>query len=144
LSSKHIQLEKVFEPNLNICGFSGELRQLFSNLIANALEATPDHGKLQIRVGCSREWSNNHRPGVRVVVADTGSGISSANVRHIFEPFFTTKQDSGTGLGLWLSYSIVQKHGGSIRFRSRTTPGRSGTVFNVFLPEEIPPSKPPS
>lgn len=144
LSSKHIQVDKVFESSLNICGFSGELRQLFSNLIANALDATPDHGKLQIRIGRSREWSNNHRPGVRVMVADTGTGIASDNARHIFEPFFTTKQDSGTGLGLWLSYSIVRKHGGSIRFRSRTTPGKSGTVFNVFLPEVIEPSKTPS
>lgn len=140
ISAKHIQLEKAFEPGLGILAFSGELRQLFSNLIANAIEATPDKGKLHIRIERSREWSNNHRPGVRVMVADTGTGIAPEHTTHIFEPFFTTKKDSGTGLGLWLSYSIVQKHGGYIRFRTRTTPGRSGTVFNVFLPEKIQPT----
>jgi PAS domain S-box-containing protein len=140
LSTKHIQVQKVFEPGLGIMAFSGELRQLFSNLIANAIEASPEQGKLHIRIERSREWANSHRPGVRIMVADAGTGIAPEHVNHIFEPFFTTKKDSGTGLGLWLSFSIVRKHGGSIRFRSRTTPGKSGTVFNVFLPEKIEPT----
>jgi len=139
LSSKHIQVDKTVQPGLGIIAFSGELRQLFSNLISNAIDASPDQSKLHIRIERSREWSNNNRPGVRVMVADAGMGIPRENVNHIFEPFFTTKKDSGTGLGLWLSFSIVQKHGGSIRFRSSTTPGKSGTVFNVFLPEQMSP-----
>jgi PAS domain S-box-containing protein len=144
LSIKKLQLQKLSEPGLEIRGFSGELRQLFSNLISNAIDATPEGGRLRLRVQRSHEWSDHLRPGIRVTVADSGSGITAQSARHIFEPFFTTKKDSGTGLGLWLSYSIVQKHGGSIRFRSRTTPGRSGTVFTVFLPEGVEPAKAPT
>ncbi len=74
--------------------------------------------------------------GARAVIADTGSGISPDNRERIFEPFFTTKGENGTGLGLWISSGIVLKHGGSIRVRSSTRSGHSGTVFNVFLPAE--------
>jgi len=92
-------------------------------------------GRLRLRVLRTHERSGDRRPGVRVTIADTGSGIPSANMPHIFEPFYTTKKDGGTGLGLWLAYGIVQKHGGWMRVMSRTAPGSSGTVFMVFLPE---------
>jgi signal transduction histidine kinase len=72
---------------------------------------------------------------VRVTIADNGSGIRAEDRTRIFEPFFTTRRDSGTGLGLWLSEGIVRKHGGSIRLRTSTRTGRSGTAFAVFLPE---------
>jgi signal transduction histidine kinase len=72
-----------------------------------------------------------------VVIADNGTGIQPADLNHIFEPFYTTKADIGTGLGLWVSHAIVQKHGGRIRVRSRTAVGNSGTVFSVFLPVAI-------
>jgi signal transduction histidine kinase len=78
---------------------------------------------------------------VRVTIADNGSGITAESMTHIFEPFFTTKKDTGTGLGLWLSYSIVQKHGGWIRVRSRANQGHSGTIFSIFLPTAMQPSK---
>jgi signal transduction histidine kinase len=68
-------------------------------------------------------------------VADTGDGIGAKDLPHIFEPFYTTKKDQGTGLGLWLAYGIVQKHGGTMRVMSSTAEGRSGTVFSVFLPD---------
>ena len=71
---------------------------------------------------------------MRVVVADNGPGISREMQPQIFEPFFTTKASKGTGLGLWVVRGIVAKHKGRIRLRSRTTPGKSGTVFSVFLP----------
>ena len=141
IGGKKLRLEAAVAPGAEILGFAGELRQVFSNLIANAIDASPEGGRLRIRVEPSHDWSDHLRPGVRVTIADTGVGISREYVRHSFEPFFTTKKDSGTGLGLWLTYSIVQKHGGSIRFRSCTTAGRSGTVFVVFLPEEMQASK---
>ena len=75
-----------------------------------------------------------------MVIADTGSGIAPGQQSKLFEPFFTTKRDVGTGLGLWVSKSIVQKHEGSIKVRSSVRPEKSGTVFSVFLPESKPAS----
>jgi signal transduction histidine kinase len=90
-------------------------------------------------VAASRDWPTG-RAGVRITVADTGIGIPRGHLRQIFEPFYTTKKDTGTGLGLWVSRGIVQKHGGSIRVRSRaagpTTARTTGTVFSIFLPQE--------
>jgi PAS domain S-box-containing protein len=141
LSCKHIQLEKEYDSGLNIEGFAGELRQLFSNLVINAVDAMDDGGTLKIHVSRSRDWADGSRPGVRVSIADTGSGIRSADMAHLFEPFYTTKKDLGTGLGLWISYGIVQKHGGRVRARSSTRAGHSGTVFTVFLPQILETSK---
>jgi signal transduction histidine kinase len=70
---------------------------------------------------------------VQITVADQGHGISAASRDHIFAPFFTTKTELGTGLGLWVTKGMVEKHGGKIRFRSREG-SRSGTVFQVLLP----------
>ncbi len=135
LQQNNITIEKHTEDGLGILGFPGELRQLFSNLILNAMESMKDGGRLRIRVVQAHEWAGEQREGVRVTVADTGSGISDHSLPHIFEPFFTTKKETGTGLGLWLAYGIVQKHSGWMRVTSRTIPGSSGTVFMVFLPE---------
>jgi two-component system, chemotaxis family, CheB/CheR fusion protein len=142
LNDKHIQVGKHYDPTVEIHGFAGELRQLFSNLILNALDALDDGGRLTLHVAPGREWSNGHgtgvhRAGVRVTIADNGTGIHASDLARIFEPFFSTKGDSGTGLGLWLSHGIVQKHEGSIRVRSRTTPSSSGTVFSIFLPASV-------
>ncbi len=135
LQTKRVRLEKQCGADLEILGYPGELRQLFSNLLLNAVDAMGEGGTLRLRVVRAHEWSNNQRPGVRVTIADTGSGIQASDLTHIFEPFYTTKKETGTGLGLWLAYGIVQKHGGWIRVASRTVPGSSGTVFAVFLPE---------
>jgi signal transduction histidine kinase len=74
--------------------------------------------------------------GVRITVADTGTGMPPEVLRRIFEPFFTTKEALGTGLGLWVSAEIVSKHNGKIRVRSRVwgEDGKGGTVFTVFFP----------
>ena len=93
----------------------------------------PDRGSLHVRVVQSRDWSNG-RAGVRITVADNGAGIPRDRLRQIFEPFYTTKKDTGTGLGLWISRGIVEKHGGSIRVRSRTGGDATGTAFSIFLP----------
>jgi PAS domain S-box-containing protein len=141
LNNKKIHVAKEYEETAEIRGFPGELRQVFSNLIANAIDAMSEHGSLRLRVDRTREWSNGGRPGVRVTIADTGHGIAPNDAARVFEPFFTTKKDSGTGLGLWLSYNIIQKHGGSIRLRSRVAPGNCGTVFRLFLPSIAQPAK---
>jgi PAS domain S-box-containing protein len=135
LQQKHIELTKDYDNGAEICGFVGEVRQLFANLTGNAIDATRTGGKLRLRVARRHDWWDGGRPGVRIMVVDNGSGIGRTEMQHIFEPFFTTKKDVGTGLGLWLAHGIVQKHGGRIRVRSRTTPGSSGTVFSVFLPD---------
>jgi signal transduction histidine kinase len=110
---------------------AGELRQVLSNLIVNATDALAKKGdKLLIHVYDSQDWRTGQK-GVRIVVADNGSGIPR-EVRHkLFEPSFTTKGEKGTGLGLWVSRSLAEKHGGRLRVRSM--PG-IGTTFSIFLP----------
>lgn len=135
IQAKHINLSREFDETVKITGLAGEIRQVVSNFVANAIDALPVQGALRIRVHHAKELTNSGRAGGRVVIADTGSGISPAHRKKLFEPFYTTKQDVGTGLGLWVSREIVQKHGGSITLRSSVTPGHSGTVFSIFLPE---------
>jgi two-component system, NtrC family, sensor kinase len=118
-----------------IQGFSGEIRQVFSNLLINAIEAVKESGRIVLHVSSWQDWSRRGEVcGVRVAIADNGSGIPSERRGHIFEPFFTTKGEKGTGLGLWVSHGIVRKHGGMIRMRSRSEGEATGTCFTVFLP----------
>ena len=135
IQAKHIRLSREFDETVQITGLAGEIRQVVSNLVANAIDALPAKGTLRIRVHHAKELTNSDRAGGKIVIADTGSGISPAHRKKLFEPFYTTKQDVGTGLGLWVSREIVQKHGGNITLRSSVAPGRSGTVFSIFLPE---------
>ncbi len=138
LESRQIRVTRRYRGTGPISGFSGELRQLLANLVMNAIDAMADGGSLHVRVAASRDWPSG-RVGVRITVADTGSGIPRDHLRQIFEPFYTTRKDTGTGLGLWVSRGIVRKHGGSIRVRSRadgrTTARATGTVFSIFLPQ---------
>src|SRR6267154_535889 len=134
IQAKGIHLSREYDEGVQVTGLAGEIRQVISNLVANAIDALPDQGDLRIRVHHSKELNNSNRPGGRIVIADTGSGISPEHRTKLFEPFYTTKQDVGTGLGLWVSREIVQKHGGSISLHSCVAPGRSGTVFSIFLP----------
>jgi PAS domain S-box-containing protein len=133
LEGRQIRVTRRYRNQLQINGYSGELRQLLANLLVNAVDAMAEKGSLQVRVATSHDWSDG-RDGVRITVADNGSGIPRDDLRHIFEPFYTTKPETGTGLGLWVSRGIVEKHGGTIRVRSRTSGSRSGTVFLIFLP----------
>jgi PAS domain S-box-containing protein len=102
---------------------AGEMKQVIANLIANAIDATPAGGMVETSVLRCDDW-------VEILVSDTGCGISEANRKHLFEPFFTTKADVGTGLGLWVSKGIVEKHGGSITVESKV---EQGTTFRVRL-----------
>jgi signal transduction histidine kinase len=131
LRSADITVETDFWPEDSIVAFGGELRQMFSNLLTNSIDASRN-GRIIIRVRPGKDRLGTR--GVRVTFADTGSGIPLAMRRAIFEPFVSTKGMRGTGLGLWVTSEIVQKHGGSIRLKSNTSPNRHGTVFSVFLP----------
>jgi PAS domain S-box-containing protein len=119
----------------SVVAFPGELRQVFSNLVVNAVDAMPKGGILRIRV---REGFDprSHRRGARLMVSDSGVGIPRDQLTRLFEPFFTTKGEKGTGLGLWVSRDIINKHDGTIRIRTSSTVGKSGTCFSLFLPSE--------
>jgi PAS domain S-box-containing protein len=119
-----VEREYAVERPLTCC--ADELRQVFANLLSNALDATRQGGRVRIRL-------REDVAGVRVTVADTGSGIPKEVLGRIFEPFLSTKEATGTGLGLWVSEGIVQKHRGTIRVRSKVG---AGTVFVVCLPWE--------
>jgi PAS domain S-box-containing protein len=137
IESLGIKLETRYEGNTTVRGDEGELRQVFSNLVVNAVDAMNESGdSLVIHVYETRDWRNPGRRGVRASIHDNGRGIAPQHRRHLFEPFYTTKGDKGTGIGLWVSHGIVQKHGGSLRFRSRMDGKRSGTSFTVFLPSK--------
>ena len=133
IRARNIRLVKQVRFDGLIHARPRELRQAFSNLVANALDAVPDGGDLVLRVGRGRDWRSG-MPGVIVTVADSGLGIEPQHRKRIFEPFFTTKRDTGTGLGLWLTREIVLRHSGRIRIRTSSGRGRSGTTISIFLP----------
>ena len=133
-----ITVERKYDASIDIFCFAGELRQVFANLVGNAIDAMNAGGRLVVRARRSRDWRDPQRTGVRFQVADTGSGMKEGVREHIFEPFFTTKEVTGTGLGLWVTSEIIAKHRGFIRVRSRSEAlkGPSGTIFELFFPDE--------
>ena len=136
---KHLRVERQYHCPEDAIVFPGEIRQVLSNLVANAIEASSHNGRLHLRVRCTRNWSDPGVRGVRVSVGDNGIGIDPVVQRRLGEPFFTTKGQRGTGLGLWVTRSIVQRYGGEIHLRSSVSPARHGTVFSVFLPTNLRP-----
>ncbi len=115
--------------------FEGEIRQVLGNLIGNAIDAmAAQPGRLLLRSREGRQPGGAR--GFFLTVADTGPGMAQSTVTRIFEPFFTTKETTGTGLGLWISRDIIDRHHGTLRVRSSQRPGRAGTVFRIFLPSE--------
>jgi len=133
-TNKRIDLQIEVDQDPEIVAVPGELRQLFANLLSNSIDAVPVDGTIRVRISQARDFDGSGVSGTRVTIADSGPGIDPAHRARIFEPFFTTKKEVGTGLGLWVSKGIVDRHRGRIRLRSKTTPGKSGTVFSVFLP----------
>lgn len=116
--------------------FEGEIRQVISNLVSNALDAmSAAPGVLALRSREGTNWATGES-GLILTVSDTGAGMSEQTMRKVFDPFFTTKGITGTGLGLWVSREIIDRHRGSICVRSSQVPGKSGTVFSLFLPFE--------
>ena len=134
---KEIAVQKKYQCAEVIKAVPGEIRQVLTNLVVNALEAVPRKGKVTLHTRAGRDWRKPSSGwGVRVIVADSGSGIRPEHRSKLYVPFFTTKGDKGNGLGLWLSRDIVEQYGGSIRVRSSIQPDKSGTTFSVFLPAE--------
>jgi len=126
LKSKGVAAHFETRGETVVYGAPGEITQVVSNLVSNAIDASPSGSSIRVRV--------THRPdGVVLVISDHGSGIPSTARPKVFEPFFTTKKDVGTGLGLWISRRIVESHGGTIRFRSSNGSKAAGTVFRVSL-----------
>lgn len=125
-----IEMKLIDAPSV-LC-LEGEIRQVVNNLVRNALDAMSNGGRLLIRLHAQTSWKSGRR-GVRLTVADTGEGISPKIMAHLFEPFQTTKELTGTGLGLWVSKGIVEKHGGRLVTRTRRGPAH-GTVFTLWLP----------
>jgi signal transduction histidine kinase len=116
----------------DITALAGELRQVFSNLLVNAVEAVEAQGKVKVRIG--RCTLRDDRSAVRIAFSDNGTGMATATLSRIFGPLYTTKGAVGTGLGLWVSKQIVDKHEGRIQLRSRTQGKRRGSTFSGILP----------
>ena len=133
LVNNKITVEKRKRAEHPVECLGGEIRQVLNNLIGNAIDAMPNGGRLLLRSREAVSYADGER-GLVVTVADTGLGIPEEVRKRIFEAFYTTKGIGGTGLGLWISSEIATRHGGRLRFRSCDTPGKSGTVFNLFLP----------
>jgi PAS domain S-box-containing protein len=131
LVAKKITVDRKFDADGCLKGIAGEFRQVFSNLISNAIDAMPKGGTLTVTTKNTRLQES---PAVEVRIQDTGEGIPTAQLQTIFEPFFTTKSEKGTGLGLWVSRNIIQHYGGEIAASREDDPRR--TVFSVTVPLE--------
>lgn len=127
IDSKKIHLVKYLPENLIAEVHTGQLLQVLSNLIVNAVDALPEDGSLSLRL-------HKHSGRINLLIADNGHGIAVEHRDKLFEPFFTTKEENGNGLGLALSKKIVERHNGKIGLRSSVVPGKSGTTFRICLP----------
>ena len=132
--NKNIQVQSEFQACPPLQGWPGELQQVIANLVSNAADAVETNGWLKVKICCIDKPNGFQHKAVRLQVADDGSGISPENLDRIFEPFFTTKKDVGTGLGLWVSKEIVERHGGIIQVETARGNSGHGTVFSVLLP----------
>ena len=128
-----VVIERDLAENITVQGFPGELRQVFTNLITNATEAAGPGGRVRVALG---DASAADAPqGATVTITDSGPGIPPATLSKLFQPFFTTKGERGTGLGLWVSRGIVEKHGGKIELGNNAGPAYPGAMVRVYLPE---------
>lgn len=154
---RRIALEQRLRTPVPLTASSGELRQIVINLIQNAAAAIGNDGRILVRVQPRHQFaqraalkrrsvSRRGQPGYSITIADNGPGVEPENRSQLFTLFFTTKGEQGTGLGLWLVRSMVEKQGGRIRFRSRTAAegGSTGAVFNIWLPLEPSPMTAPA
>jgi signal transduction histidine kinase len=132
-SVRGVSLKTDMRSDVELLGSAGELRQIMSNLLSNALDACDAGGSIRVSLRKDRDRCTGDI-GARIVIADSGCGIASEKLSAIFEPFYTTKGSTGTGLGLWVTRQLIEKHGGTIRMRSSNADSRNGTIFRIFLP----------
>ncbi len=135
IGNTRLQVQRRSRAHRKVHCFDGEIRQVLSNLVSNALDSMPSGGTLFVRERESTHWRSGE-PGVTITIADIGTGMSPHTQAKIFNPFFTTKGVTGTGLGLWVSKEIVHRHRGVLCVRSSQSPAHHGTVFTLFLPFE--------
>lgn len=138
LRRQAILTERRFRGVSPIVAYEGEIRQVIVNVLSNAIDAVASGGGcIHIRTATTRNWTTG-QVGLALTVADNGSGMSADTTARLFEPFFSTKGITGTGLGLWVSKEIVDRHDGTIQVRSRlaTAGSPGGTLFRIFLPAE--------
>jgi PAS domain S-box-containing protein len=135
---KRVVIEKRYDGDFQVRAVAGELRQVIANVLVNSLDAITEDGAIRLRLSRSTCMNNGQRR-IRITVADNGAGIDAATLPHIFEPLFTTKGPTGSGLGLWVSKQIMEKHHGCIRVHSSTRGERRGTTLSIFLPAEATP-----
>jgi PAS domain S-box-containing protein len=135
LLSVGISVESKFNDLRRISVSRGEMLQVFSNVVANAIDAMRQGGKLTISL---RKTTALNGDGIQTIIRDNGIGISQESFERIFEPFFTTKGDLGTGIGLWVTKQLVERRGGQITVTSSTEPGKSGTSITIYIPFAYP------
>ena len=131
---RQLKLRKEFASDVYVEGFPAQLRQVFSNIVRNAIDASEDGGEIRIRISRSYAGHEAAEAAARVTIADNGCGIPKESIAKVFDAFFTTKQLKGTGVGLWLSSTLVQEHGGRVQLRSSASGDRRGTSVSVLLP----------
>ena len=138
LANSNIKVDARYTTSKTLLCFESDMRQVLNNLIANAIDAMRQRGgRLVVRAHETTyrlASGARERQGIRITIADTGHGIPKAARAHVFEPFYTTKDLNGTGLGLWISAGIVNRHQGRLSFRSTEHAVHHGTVFSLFLP----------
>ena len=128
LDARQIRVTRNME-SVTAEGVPGELRQVIANLMSNALDAMEPNGVLALEL-------RRERNEAVLSISDTGHGIAKPLLGRIFEPFFTTKKEQGTGLGLWVSKGIVEKHHGRLEVMSSQSRENHGTAFVVTLPQQ--------
>src|SRR5581483_8141165 len=140
IEHKHITVERRYDFNGTIQGSPGAIRQIFSNIVINALESAPcETGKLSVHTYACHEKSEAGKvQGVQIEFADNGPGIPNDLRERIFEPLFSTKNGKGSGLGLWVTRRLVLKQSGWLRLLGSSEGGHSGTCFSIFLPLNPP------
>jgi len=131
LHEKGVRFAAKVSRHAAMRGNEGEVRQILSNLMSNALDAVLENGRINLRISPSRDGP---RPGVRMTVFDNGKGFNPKELNRAFLPFFTTKQDTGTGLGLWVVKQLAEKYQGHIKIRSSQAATKHGTAVSIFLP----------
>ncbi len=138
-----LTVRRRYRTNEAVIVVPGEIQQVLSNILINAIDASRPGGLIHVCVSRARDWKQGTQ-GIRVAIADNGTGIPETYRRRLFQPFFTTKGTNGTGLGLWVSHSIIQKHAGAMRVRSSTREGASGTLVSMFIPRPVPARRRPA
>jgi PAS domain S-box-containing protein len=137
LTDLRVSVSTDIPKPITVAAFPAELRQVFTNLITNAAEAASPGGEIRVSIRPQAagvdEAGKTISAGATVTIADNGAGVQEDIQPYLFQPFFTTKGEHGTGLGLWVSRGIINKHGGTIFLESDTSDAAHGTVVSVFL-----------